>query len=421
MLIFLLLSCPVFVAGQPYSYHKHQTRFQISENRDEYVVTCFPETENLSSRALAALEKRLRMQAIDLTGTYQLYQNFAKQNNLKGDYFQLFVDYTSFHFQANVEMFMSSGWEITNETRQITFRCIKKDFTIDVTQYPYSLEIDDLLLAHYRRHKNQASAQMLYNHSSFTSTHYLMILHDFLSGRINLNDELNSLQTVYPGSRTEISVYNDNDSLLFNLADDIEFSLKDKLEVPLKQFLYIELTSSGRLTDKTYFYQQYIELLNPKNSTWENLIHFCGRHLSTAPEIPTLFDIIGAYAGGISPYTVPMSTSNALYTEAEKQFSQNNPDSALVLLKQSVNYEGVSAQNMNLTGATLRLLEKQHMALPYLIMGFMLNPEQQFLIGNMLLCLNEIEYPHTNNLTAFVSENYTIDQWSKNQIESINK
>ncbi|MCF8362573.1 MAG: hypothetical protein K9G70_08115 [Prolixibacteraceae bacterium] len=361
------------------------------------------------------------MQAIDLTGTYQLYQNFAKQNNLKGDYFQLFVDYTSFHFQANVEMFMSSGWEITNETRQITFRCIKKDFTIDVTQYPYSLEIDDLLLAHYRRHKNQASAQMLYNHSSFTSTHYLMILHDFLSGRINLNDELNSLQTVYPGSRTEISVYNDNDSLLFNLADDIEFSLKDKLEVPLKQFLYIELTSSGRLTDKTYFYQQYIELLNPKNSTWENLIHFCGRHLSTAPEIPTLFDIIGAYAGGISPYTVPMSTSNALYTEAEKQFSQNNPDSALVLLKQSVNYEGVSAQNMNLTGATLRLLEKQHMALPYLIMGFMLNPEQQFLIGNMLLCLNEIEYPHTNNLTAFVSENYTIDQWSKNQIESINK
>ncbi len=243
-----------------------------------------------------------------------------------------------------------------------------------------------------------------------------MLLHDFLSGRLYLNEKLSKLQAIYPGSRTEVSVYNDTDLLLFNLADEVELSLKDSLQIPLKQFLYVELTSSGRLADKKYFYQQHLELLEPLNSTCEKFIQFCGTHSPSAAEIPTLFDIIGAYAGGISPYTVPLSTGDSYILKAEKQFSQNNPDSALVLLKQSVNYEGVSSQNMNLTGATFRLLEKPQMALPYLIMGFMLNPEQQFLIGNIVLCLDEMNYPFTNNLTAFFSENYTIDHWSKKQI-----
>lgn len=406
-----------------YQYQKHYSHFTVSENKTEYVVECLHTGDISSSRLLNALEKRLRMQALDMVGTYQVYVDYAKKHNLTEDYFQQFAEYTSFTYNASVESFTSSDFAITEGGRTVTFRVNKKDFTVDITKYPSDdISIPDILVKDYRRKRKPATAERIYQYNPLASSDYLMLYKDYLSGKSHISPEFHTLLQYNPTSRFESSVYNESDSIVDGLIDILSTQTDSIPQKIVRQMMYIELASSATVSEKDYFYEKYISLLDENNSLWENLLTFCHKKCSSPVSNlndPTVFEVIGCMPGGINPYTLRLSTERKIYDEAEEKFGKSKFKATKKLLEEAINYEGISEYNLNLTGANYRVLEEPQKAMPYLLLAYMLNPETQFLAGNLVMCLHMLQYPELDLFIDYLNKNITIDAWSKNQIETV--
>jgi len=406
-----------------YHYQKHFSQFTVSENKTEYVVECLHTGSISSSRLLNALEKRLRMQALDMVGTYQVYVDYAKKHDIKDDYFQQFAEYTSFTYDASVESFTASDFSITDGGREVTFRVNKKDFTVDVTKYPSDdISIPDILVKDYRRKKKPATAERLYQYNPLASSSYLLLYKDYLSGKAHITSEFHNLLEYNADGRFEASVYNKPDSITDAYIDILTTQADSIPQIIVQQMMYIELASSATVSEKDYFYEKYISLLDPNNSMWENLLTFCHKKCSSPVNNltdPTVFDVIGCMPGGINPYTLRFSTEKKLYDEAVDKFGKSKFKATKKLLEESINFEGISPTSLNLTGANYRVSEEPQKAMPYLLLAYILNPEEQFLSGNMVMCLDALQYPALNSFIEYLNNNITIDAWSKNQIETV--
>ena len=79
---------------------------------------------------------------------------------------------------------------------------------------------------------------------------------------------------------------------------------------------------------------------------------------------------------------------------------------------------GVTDKNLCLLGASLRLAGKPAQALPYLILCSYLNPNADYLLGNIILCLSELKFDDLDAL-ALDFKNMNPDSWSLEQINSL--
>ncbi|MBO5805361.1 MAG: hypothetical protein J6R10_00690 [Tidjanibacter sp.] len=417
--IVALLSCPTLVVGQ-LSYTKGQSHYQVGENGDEYVVTYVRNSTTGSSRNRNIEDRKRRMEAIDLMGAYQLYLSWSERMGINEEavdnLFQIFTDAVGYHYDADV-------YALRREERKdcSVFRCRKSEFIITEADFPVDVDIMSIVRNNYNAQKDSYSAATLYSIAECTSGDYIGMMHDYLSGRAMINPSIRSLQKSGGFERLDNSLYTELDAMFLVELSGAEMQLSLDTTAPYGQFAWIEMVTSAAPADKARYYQLWKKSLHNDATVWEDMLLFAAQNCTTPlpEELPTVSEAIAAFPGAISPYGVRMGSAGRLYAEAEAAYAASNTEEALRLLGESISNEGVNKSALNLIGAVYRYIGEPTRGIPYLILGFMIDPETRFLAGNLVASLEAAGYARIVELARFISSYAKLDQWSKGIVDKV--
>ena len=417
--IMLLLSCPIVSVGQ-LSYTKGTSSYRVGERGDEYVVTYLRSDSEVSSRNRNIEDRRRRMEAIDLMGAYQLYLAWCERlevgEEAVDNLFQIFTDEIGYHYEADV-------YAVRREesAEGVVFRCRKSEFVITEADFPIDVDIVSIVRNNYNAQRDSYAASTLYSLKECSSEDYLRMMHDYLSGRALISSAVRSLQKKGGFERLDNSLYTDLDPLFVAELSGAEMQISLDQAPPHSQFAWVDMVTSSAPADKERHYQSWKYSLYNDGSVWEDMLLFAAQKC-TSPlpeEFPTVSEAIAAFPGAISPYGVRIGGTGELYAKAEAAYAASNTDEALHLLNESLSNEGVSKSALNLIGAVYRYTGEPTKGIPYLILGFMIDPDTRFLVGNLIASLDAIGYPRIVELAQFVSSYAKIDNWSKGIIDGI--
>ena len=413
LLTTIVLVCSLPLRGEQYKYVKGPNTFEVTESAAKYEVVCRRGSGDITSRNKNILDRQFRMDAIDLIGAYIL---FKQEANMPASLFQIYVEGINLHYTAYVEG-VSQEEKTISGASCIVYSCAKDNYRIESATYNRNIDIASLLAAHYAQAKDEDAAAMLYDYGHFTSEQYLMLEQDFLLGVAMLPQGVRTLQG--EADRFEMSVYSLDDAALNELLKPLKNAMpKSK---PYSQFLCEELVTASPLSAKRAAYKQWQQTLASPRCVWEDFLLFCSNkaHSALNTDNATFSAVIAAYPGAVSPFGVRQPADENSYSAAAQAYSQSNFETAIEILKESVDNEGLSAKNLNLLGASYRFMGEAGKAIPFLLLGFKLEPKSAYAAGNIALCAQMMGYPRLRELCSFLL-NMAADDWSRNEINNVN-
>lgn len=404
----LFFSLPL--QGGSFRYKKGLFNYVVEENRTEYTVICSSNDNSSFSRNKNISDRQNRMTAIDLIGVYILFRSTDLYKSLGSAYFPLYAEGLNLHYNAYLEGFKQADGKYEGRDAVI-FSCAKKNYRIESATYNTRLDIPQLLNEYYQNNKSEESAQLVYQYPQVTSEQMLTLECDFLMGLVRLPNGIRELQSL--PDRFEQSVY--NPSGIWN--PELPNKNITPSTVPYSQFYYEEIVTAAPLKEKEKGFKEWTGLLNEKHSVYESILAFCSsRCRSPLPkEYTVLSDVIEAFPGAISPFGIRQPVNDQSYQDAAKAYSQSDFATAADILRNSIDSEGITAQNLNLLGASYRSLNHPERALPYLLLCLKYAPDTLYLAGNIFLCLKQLNYCRLDELKTFISS-YAKDSWSLSQI-----
>ena len=409
-LLLFLLFASVPLSAQ-LSYEKGGVTYELSETKSTYAVTCNLHKDVSGSREYSLAVSRTRLTAKNLLGAGILFRDFAKANKLDNSYFQIFVDCANLKYMAELSGMVQQN---TESTREIIYECPKELYKLHEASYNMIADMKDLGRIYYAMRKDGYSASKHYTHSEGLLSSTLPIARDYLSGDAQVAKVYKDLQSY--NDRFFESAYSESSPALEALVSSAASGIES--ENPFRIFSLVELVTSSMLKDKSEFYRQFNENLS-SHCLFEKFLLFCSKECSKPlPEESALMtDIILAYPGAISPFALNKGLESD-YTLAAELYSQLKFDEAASLLEESINLNGVTDKNLCLLGASLRLAGKPAQALPYLILCAYLNPNTEFLLGNIAICLSELKF---KDLPALILDfkNMNPDNWSSGQLDAL--
>jgi len=236
-----------------------------------------------------------------------------------------------------------------------------------------------------------------------------------------INPSIRSLQRSGGFERLDNSLYTELDAMFLVELSGAEMQLSLDTTAPYGQFAWIEMVTSAAPADKARYYQLWKKSLHNDATVWEDMLLFAAQNCTTPlpEELPTVSEAIAAFPGAISPYGVRMGSAGRLYAEAEAAYAASNTEEALRLLGESISNEGVNKSALNLIGAVYRYIGEPTRGIPYLILGFMIDPETRFLAGNLVASLEAAGYARIVELARFISSYAKLDQWSKGIVDKV--
>lgn len=411
VLFCLTVGVSLYAEGSTYRYVKGSNSFDITESASEYEIICIRSGVAASSRNRNIFDRQLRMDAIDLIGAYIVYKNSGYATGLGSEYFQIFADGINLHYGA-VLTGLKHESRISGDKVIICYTCGKSDYRLEYASYDKDIDFQKLVEAYYLKNREAHSANLLYNLEGFTSAQYLELETDFLTGRVRLPEGFRDIQTQQ--DRFEKSLFSEGHFLPQKIA------APDTLSFPFRSFAFEDLVTSSPFRQKSKYYELWKQSLNAENSVYEKILAFCAEKCLDTPKKTELCisSAIAAFPGAISPFGIREPINDSLYFQAAEAYSESDFASSAALLTESVDYEGISAKQLNLLGASYRYLGKPEKALPFLLLCLKLNPETEFLAGNLAICLNQVGFPMEKQTFEFL-ELYAKDEWSKNEINNL--
>lgn len=410
----LLVCCSARIMAEQYIYVKGMTSFEIKENKNDYEVICFRKGTSITSRNKNITDRQLRLEALDLIGAYIIYKN-EYADRIRPEYFQMIVDGIDLHYNAVIEDVRQEQNNIDGSLA-ISYYCSKNKYKIEYATYKKDLDLFSLVSANYTRNKNGNTANLFYEFSDFNSHCYIKLEDDFHKGNAVVPTGIRMLLQI--NDRFERSIYSENEEQLNGILMQVNKNLSEK--EPYSRFCLEELITSVPLKKKKGYYLKWQESMQMARTVWEDALYYCSQDIERNVNIETacFTDVISSFIGAISPFGIRQPINNASYIEATKAYSKSDFQKTVEILRESIDTEGISSESLNLLGASYRFLNKPQDALPFLILAFKLNPKTQYLVGNIALCLNMIDYPQMDEVCNFLM-NYAVDEWSKNEIKNI--
>jgi tetratricopeptide (TPR) repeat protein len=389
-------------------YEKGGIIYEVSEAGSAYKVTCRMHKHASGSREYSLAVSQSRLTAKNLIGIGVIFRKFANANKLDDSYFQMFTDCVNYSYKAEMQ---GMDQKRTVSGREIIYECPKKSYKLQEATYDNILDLKDLTRIYYAKHRDSDSAKRYYESSKGSISSSLSIVYDFLSGKAQVPGIYKKLQAY--NDRFLEAAYSESNPTLESLVASAASAVENT--GPFRILSVVELVTNSFLKDKSTFYGQFKKSLS-KNYLFERVLAFCA--IKCAKPLPKegvlTTDIILAYPGAISPFAI----SNGLesdYTLAANLYSQLKFDEAATLLEKSINLNGITDKHLCLLGASLRLAGKPAQALPYLILCSYLNPNTEYLFGNIILCLSELKFKELKVL-ALDFKDMNPDPWSLEQL-----
>ncbi len=411
----LIVSGSSYAKGEQFEYRKGATVFSIGETASEYRVTCTVAGSSMLSRNRNITDRQNRITAVDLIGAYIVFTSSEYYSSLGSEYFQFVVDGIDLHYNAVVEGLQQKMMQEDGKPVQ-EYICQKDKYNIDYASYKKDLNLYSLVVNGYNKDKCERTVRLLYNLKEFTAEQHLAIERDFLIGGTQLPSEVRHLQAV--PDRFELSVYAPEQGVTLELK---KVSGECPETKPYSQFYYEEIVTSAPLDDKPEFYLLWSQTLSAAWTVYESMLEFCSRKCPAAKikhDEATFSKVIEAFPGAVSPFGIRQPITDSLYHKAVAAYSESDFEKAAVLLRQSVDSEGISAEILNLIGASYRYLGQPEKAMPYLLLCLKLAPRTKFLAGNIAICMNEMGFSRMKDLCSFLL-GYAEEEWSKEEINKL--
>lgn len=401
-------------------YSDQYADYLLEVKGDEYQVRAVLKNQVQSSRRLQMVRNRLRLKAVDLVGNYLVFKETDIKYPKKEELFDIFLVNSQLQFEAHVEQFKYSSWDYCGASRCIYFVCNKKDFVINTSEYQFDMDVEEMLKISFERKRDLLSASRLIEYSTPALELAMQLESVFLSGRGVLEEEYMKLLKSNEQYHLQLSLF-ENDSLF-------QTKFYEALELPANENDFAKLIrcrilfTSAPVHEKSILYNEYLESLEQLPGLWWSLQSFSASEISPS-ELPewenaTVFDVIGNYPLALNHFNMNLTSQGNDYIRALELFTIEDFDACLRSLQNEINFNGISSPALNLIGATYRLRDEYHKALPYLLLAYQMNPEQVFVRGNIYLTLQALNYPELNKLQNTFINQPDLDPWSKNQIEN---
>nr|NQU91031.1 hypothetical protein [Bacteroidota bacterium] len=275
----------------------------------------------------------------------------------------------------------------------------------------------------FRRKKTIASACGLMGAGVLNPDETIETEFLFLNGMATLNENVTRLLKINPGSQLENSLFG-NDTLMDTDVDIIlheDYQFCPFGEMILNKVLFT--CAANALKDSIY--GTYIENLSRCNGTWYQALHFVATNRDYSDfsgfDEATVFDVIGAFPVALNIFGLHLGNNGEYYRMATQAFAEENIENALELLHDEINFNGITPQVLNLTGACFRLLNRPAKALPYLLLAFYLDSDTPYLRGNTCLCLAAMDFKGLEEIAGYFLNLNNLDDWSKVQITNLIK
>lgn len=412
----LLLIYPISTYGVSYKYENGNFIYEINETMSQYIVTAKPQNNIPISRNQNIQERRLRLNATDVIGAYILYMDFAHKNGLTDDYFQIYADGINLHYNAVISN-LKQEKILKNDKVFFKYSCNKTDYDIRSASYNPNINLYSLLVHNYQQQRNEHSAQLLCNYPQSTAVDYLTIARDFFTGNTQMPTAIRQLQS--SPDRLEESLYGTGTLELKSVVSNAISSLPTSH--PYRELHYAILVSTAPLKDKEHLYIRWCAEIESVDNIWTEILSFCAKKCSAPkPSEMSISETITAFPGAIVPHTIRRATYEPNYEAATQYYANYKFKESAQMLKESIDINGITPRSLNLLGASYRLDGNPIQAMPYLLLGFILEPEAQYLVGNLALCLQQLQFPKIKQATDFLSK-YAKDSWSQEQITSLTK
>lgn len=419
-LIGLFCLIPILSFAQ-LQYSNNEASFRVSQQAGQYLVECTLKRDVAGSRSLKRAQNRLRLRAVDLVGNYIIFNGLDVDFPDKDRLFGAFVDYNNLMFRAQVEKFSPGQWDFCDGARCITFTCDRSDFTIEQKQYPEEFDFSAIMMMDFRRNKSIDGACRIFSAGFSGPDETLDTEMLFLSGNASLDETSIKLQKLNPGGRLESSLFG-NDSLMQSLAVADTLPIAGGCDFGEMIRSKILFTAAGILS-KDSIYQVYLDKLSACDNLWYRVQYFSALQRDVSDfyglEEATVFDVIGTYPVALDVFGLRIGYGGKYYNMALEAFGRDEIENALELLRDEINFLGVTPEALNLTGACYRLLDRPAKALPYLLLAFYLDRETTYLSGNTCLCLDALNYEEISEIAKYFMNNPKTDYWSKTQITNL--
>lgn len=375
------------------------------------------------TKRLQLARNRLRLKAVDLVGNYIVFSSMQFDYPRKEELFEAFVNHSQLNFEAQLEKFSTSQWEICDDSRCLKFWCAKKDFTIEPNYSAKDFNMAEALSLEFKRKQNITSACRLAEMGFDSWKEEIETESFFLSGRAKMNSPISQLLLRNPGNQLESSLF-EQDSLIQLMVKEVESESQDFCDWGMMIQNKILFTCAGTSL-KDQFYENYLDYLSSQNDDWSKCQYFLAQNRDASDfhywEEATSFEVIGAYPGALNVFGMHLGFSSEYYEQALQAFAKEDIDLALELLQNQINFNGITAQALNLTGACYRLKNRPAKALSYLLLAYYLDGSTPFLAGNTMLCLKMMNYGQLDETASYFLSLNNLDPWSKNQIENLIK
>lgn len=409
-----MLVCSSYAYGESYKYVIGNILCEIEETESQYIVTTGLQNGVLDSRNQNIQERRLRLNAIDVIGAYILYKDFAIKHQLTSDYFQVYAQGINLHYNATLVNIKQE--RIVKEDKLLyRYVCNKSDYNIKCATYQPSIDLYSLLVRNYQQQRNEHSAQLLCNYSQSTAMDYITIARDFFIGNAQMSTAMRQLQS--SPDRLEESLYGTGNLDLKSVVSDVISSLP--VSHPYRELHYAMLVSTAPLKDKEKFYTGWRAEIESVGNIWTEILLFCAQKCAASKHSEmSISETIAAFPGAIAPHTIRYATYEPNYEAATQHYANSRFKESAQMLLESIDVNGISPRTLNLLGASYRLDGKTKEAIPYLLLGFIMEPNAQYLAGNLALCLRQLEFPKIEQAVDFLLQ-YAKDSWSQEQLKTI--
>ena len=403
-----------YLYGESYKYEKGNIICEIEETKTQYIVITGLQTNIPDSRNQNIQERRLRLNAIDVIGAYILYKDFANKNGLTADYFQVYADGINLHYNA-VLVNLNQERIIKSDKAFFKYACDKTDYDIRTVTYQPNINLYSLLVLNYQQRRNEHSAQLLCNYPLSTPKDYITIAQDFFIGNVQMSTAMRQLQS--SPDRLEESLYGTGNLDLKSVVSDVISSLP--ISHPYRELHYAMLVSTAPLKDKEKFYTGWRAEIESVGNIWTEILLFCAQKCAASKHSEmSISETIAAFPGAIAPHTIRYATYEPNYEAATQHYANSRFKESAQMLLESIDVNGISPRTLNLLGASYRLDGKPKEAIPYLLLGFIMEPNAQYLAGNLALCLQQLQFPNIEQAVDFLLQ-YAKDTWSQEQLKTI--
>ena len=409
-----MLACSLCAYGEPCKYVIGDILCEIEETESQYIVTAGFQNGTLDFRNQNIQERRLRLNAIDVIGAYILYKDFARKYELTSDYFQVYAHGINLHYNATLINLKQE--RIVKEDKLLyRYACDKSDYNIRCATYQPNTNLYSLLIRNYQQQRNEHSAKLLCNYPQATAVEYITVARDFFIGDAQMPTAIRQLQA--SPDRLEESLYGTGYLDLKSVVSDVVSSLPTSH--PYRELCYAMLVSTAPLKDKTKFYASWCREMESVTNIWVDIVLFCTKRCA-APRLSemSISETIAAFPGAISPHTIRYASYEPTYDAATQHYANSRFKESAQMLIESIDINGISPRTLNLLGASYRLDGNPKQAIPYLLLGFIMEPEAQYLVGNLALCLQQVNFPKIVTAIDFFSH-YAKDSWSQEQLKTI--